>query len=237
MWSDWTSNPKIPQWVDKPNPNPRTKGAGKGQRGQKGKGVHAVEDAANFHFCLTDEPQACEPCCEPAKQVVENLSPPADSRPAEGAKWFVRECDVECVVNADAFPTISTAETMNADVKAKFKPMTKMTQKEFKKILRIKKQRADEQWFNTASIEDLQKLAKTIQANDEMANSDGNNDIINDDQRSGAIGDKDSDVNEDGVDSQSCMSFANERIKDAIGNDSFCGLFTDDEPGQVLCLN
>ena len=124
---------ECPQWGDQPNP--RQKGAGKGA--QKGKGVLAVGDEPAFHFCLFDEPPSCgscataieeplpEHCVSPlttmALQPLETKPshPPAASRPAEGAKWFVSECGVNRVVDENAFPMVSTAETMNT-VKAKF---------------------------------------------------------------------------------------------------------------------
>ena len=149
---------QCPLWGNAAPPNPlwkkNNKGGGKGR-----KGVNAGTEEQQF-FCFMDGPQIanCEPCAP---------SPLADSRPAEkligGAKWFGDECGVNSVVD---FPITSTAKESNASSKVKFKPMKKLTQREFRKILMDKKRRDDATWFNAASIKDLRKIADIMENNE-----------------------------------------------------------------------
>ena len=71
----------------------------------------------------------------------------------------------------------------------------------------------DENWFSTSSIKDLKRLAES---------NDEHKDRV-----------RPVEEEEEHQDSQSFMSFANDRMKQIINDDSFCGLFTDQTPDQV----
>ena len=202
-----------PLWDNKQGANKKgPKGGGKGGKS----GVHLTGEEHAFHFMLTEnifdhmKDDGWEPVCGGCKMWSE-AAPQTHEIP--GAKWFNTECGNE--VDGDQFPIISTA-TETGPAKAKMGPMTKTSQKEMRQIASANRAKADAHWFSNTSISDLKNLGE-IQY---TAQLDG---VTDDEVREYESPDSPPET-------QSFMSFMNSKISEAVGNEEFCGLFTDVPP-------
>ena len=86
--------------------------------------------------------------------------------------------------------------------------------------MQLKKTKDDEHWFSNSSLRELKKLGEVMK----MPMTEKHEININ------ATPNSEDEIEDD---SQSFMHFANKRMREMINDDSFCGLFTDQEPTEV----
>ena len=136
--------------------------------------------------------------------------------------WFEEEKFDEKGNDDISFPKVSTAS--KSKKKTKFKLMNKSSQRDLRKTLRIAREKNDNHWFSSASIKDLRGLADPKSTAKELPS-------IGKDIETPAQAIEEPD--EVKPNSQSCMSFVNTKMNDGP---SFCGLFTDQAPQEVLAV-
>ena len=121
-----------------------------------------------------------------------------------------------------SFPMISTAN--NSAKKPRFSPMNKTSQRNLRRTLRISKEKEDSHWFSSASIKDLRELAGPMNTANKLPSIGKPSETPVQ-----AINEPDPVID----DSQSFMNFVNTKMNDGP---SFCGLFTDQAPEEVLAV-